>query len=270
MNLIYNIKYFIESSQFSELPPVFNSVTSIEFPTNHVLYFMDFTQLNSSKDAPYFYIPIFYFIFTPLLFTFILSECKSNNRKTIISPKRSMYQPRTKKWSFLNKTESHHFSFTTSFIICRFILVFYLLAYTSEPKETIYISSLTEYKFGGLEFLEFQNKSKNSLNIFHYQIYALSKMKIKNYDSFFSFALLLSGDIQLNPGPTSDVCFVCKRTLNKISFCYTKCYLRAHKKCSNTVFFDSDICSDCKRWENLPFHNVSFVLMIVAIQNHLC
>ena len=78
LNLIFNIKYFIESSQFSQLPSLFNSVTSIEFPTNHVLYFMDFTQLNSSKDAPYFYIPIFYFVFTPLMFTFLLSEYNSN------------------------------------------------------------------------------------------------------------------------------------------------------------------------------------------------
>ena len=84
-------------------------------------------------------------------------------------------------------------------------------------------------------------------------------MKIKNYDSFFKFALLISGDVQLNPGPTSDVCFVCKRTLNKRSFWCTKCDLRAHKKCNNSNFFNSDICSDCKRWENLPFH-VSFCI----------
>ena len=83
-------------------------------------------------------------------------------------------------------------------------------------------------------------------------------MKIKSHDSFFKFALLLSADIQLNPGPTSDVCFVCKSTLNKKSFHCTKCDMRAHKKCNSTVFFDSDICSDCRKWENLPFHNVSF------------
>ena len=33
-----------------------------------------------------------------------------------------------------------------------------------------------------------------------------------------------------------------------------------NKKCDNTVLFDSDIFSDCKRWENLPFHNVSFCI----------
>ena len=114
--------------------------------------------------------------------------------------------------------------------------MYYLLPYKSKPKQGIHVPSLTEHKFGGLEFLEFQNKSKNFLNIFHYQIHALSK--IKNYGSFFKFALLLSGDIQLNPG----ACFICKRTLNK----NTKCDLRAHENCNKKVFFDSDICSDCK------------------------
>ena len=98
------------------------------------------------------------------------------------------------------------------------------------------------------------------MSIFHYQIYALPKMKIKNYDSFLKFALLLSSDIQLNPGPNFEVCFVCKRTLNKKSFRCTKCDLRTRKICNNTVFFDSDICSDCTKWENLPFHYVSFCI----------
>ena len=122
----------------------------------------------------------------------------------------------------------------------------------------MHVSSLTEYTFGGLEFLEFQNKSKNSLKILHYQIYALSKMKTKNHESVFDNALLLSGNIQLNPGPTSDICFACKKTLNKRSFYCPKCDLRAHKKWSKMVFFNVDICSDCKRWENLPFDNFSF------------
>ena len=85
-------------------------------------------------------------------------------------------------------------------------------------------------------------------------------MKIKNYDSFFKFPMFLSG--QLNPDPTSYVCFVCKRKLNKINFRCTKCNLRAHEKCNNTVLFDSDICSDCRRWGNLPFYNVSFCIYI--------
>ena len=141
--LVFN-DYFIESSQFCESPSVFNSATSIEFLTNHLLCFMYFMQLNSTKDAPYFYVPTFYFVFTPLLFTFLLSEYNSNNRKTILSLKRSKYQSRTKKRSFLNKTKSYHFSFTTCIIICNFILVYYLRAYKSETKQGIHVSSLAE------------------------------------------------------------------------------------------------------------------------------
>ena len=53
LNVIFDIEYFIDSSQVSELPLVFNSVTSIESRSNHLLYFMGFMQLNSSKDATY-------------------------------------------------------------------------------------------------------------------------------------------------------------------------------------------------------------------------
>ena len=82
--------------------------------------------------------------------------------KTTLSLKRSKHQPQTNKRSFLNKPKSHHFSFTACFII----LVYYLLAYKSKPKEGTQVSSFVEYKSIGLEFLEFQNKLQISLNIF--------------------------------------------------------------------------------------------------------
>ena len=51
LNLIFSNEYFIKSSQFSGLPSVFNLMILIEFSTNHLLYFKDFMQLNSSKDS---------------------------------------------------------------------------------------------------------------------------------------------------------------------------------------------------------------------------
>ena len=95
---------FINKNSFLETNSKFLKTQTFEFPTNHLLYFMNFTQPKGSKDAPSFYIPMFYFVFTPLLFTFLLSECNRNNRKTTLSLKRSRYQPRTKKRSFANKT----------------------------------------------------------------------------------------------------------------------------------------------------------------------
>ena len=84
--------------------------------------------------------------------------------------------------SFSNKTKSPHFSFATCFIICKFILIYFLLARKSKWKQGTYASSLTEYKFNSLEFFEFQKQIKKFFEI----IYTLSKMKIKNHDSFLS------------------------------------------------------------------------------------
>ena len=41
----------------------------------------------------------------------------------------------------------------------------------------------------------------------------LSKLKTKNHNNFFWFCLLLSGDVELNPGPTNYPCVVCGRGL---------------------------------------------------------
>ena len=95
-------------------------------------------------------------------------------------------------------------------------------------------------------------------------------MEIKNYGPFFKSALLLPGDIQLNPVPTSDTSFVCKRTLNKRSFCCTKCDLRAHKNVITRSFLIAIYvvtAQDGRIYLSIMF---LFVLAKVAIQNPLC
>ena len=154
----------------------------------------------------------FYFLYfhSTLVFFAFLSEYKSNSRKIILSLKISKYQPGTKRWYFLNKKKFSSFLFCNLF---HHLQVYPRILSTCVyvwPKQGTHASLITGCNFNGLEFLEFQNKSKYSSNIFHYQIYASSKMEIKNYDSFFKSALLLSGDIQLNSVPTSDTSFVCK------------------------------------------------------------
>ena len=48
-------------------------MTSIEFPSNHLLYFMDFTQLNSTNDTPYFFIPKEFVLFVFRLLGFSIT-----------------------------------------------------------------------------------------------------------------------------------------------------------------------------------------------------
>ena len=86
----------------------------------------------------------------------------------------------------------------------------------------------------------------------------MSKNEINNYNSFFEFAFLTYGDIQLNPGPTFEECFIFKKTLNKSGFGCIQWNLTVHNKRNSRALFNRNICSKCKSWKNLPFHNASF------------
>ena len=62
-------------------------------------------------------------------------------------------------------------------------------------------------------------------------LFALSKLKLRKYDLFLQYILLLSGDISLNPGPIQNPCKLCSKSVNKkVIFCQ-KCNFWFHKKC---------------------------------------
>ena len=64
----------------------------------------------------------------------------------------------------------------------------------------MHVPSLKYYKLNRLEFLEFQSKSKILWAYFIIRITPCQKWKSKIINYFFKFALLIFGDIQLNPG----------------------------------------------------------------------
>ena len=66
LNLIFDIVYFSENPEFFELPSVFKDFIDIYI----LLYFMDFMQLNSTNDAPYFCTPKEFVMFAFWLFGF--------------------------------------------------------------------------------------------------------------------------------------------------------------------------------------------------------
>ena len=66
-----------------------------------------------------------------------------------------------------------------------------------------------------------------------FNVLALSKLKPKNHSNFYKFLLLLSGDIELNPGPTRYPCAVCKKGVRSKGVCCTNCGFWVHPKCEN-------------------------------------
>ena len=80
------------------------------------------------------------------------------------------------------------------------------------------------------------------------------------------FAILLSGNIQVNSGPKSNLCDSFGKRVNKRCLCCIKCNVKIHKKCNNMRIFESGLCNKSKTFivnrdlstflENLPFHQV--------------
>ena len=73
---------------------------------------------------------------------------------------------------------------------------------------------------------EFNDNNIKYLQKWH----CLSKLKISSFKTFYQFLLLLSGDIALNPGPTSYPCSKCSSGVRVGVFC-TTCKMWIHKKC---------------------------------------
>ena len=66
-------------------------------------------------------------------------------------------------------------------------------------------------------------------------LYALTKLKFSKHHSYFKYILILSGDINLHPGPVKYPCSVCAKPVRKRIISCKKCGLWLHKKCDPTL-----------------------------------
>ena len=101
----------------------------------------------------------------------------------------------------------------------------------------------------------------------YYLAYALSNLKFRNQNSFFTH-LLLCGDVQLNPGPSGQLCSVCNRVVNKRSLFCSNCNIAVHKKCEKSQLSDRVfLCESCRfaDLEKLSFHEIS---LLGDLDNH--
>ena len=101
-------------------------------------------------------------------------------------------------------------------------------------------------------------------------LYALSKLKFSKRLWYFKYLLLLSGDINLHPGPVKCPCLVCSRSVRKREISCDKCGLWVHKKCKSSTNLGNEhpfICNQClnnendisqNAWNLFPFANDFF------------
>ena len=101
-------------------------------------------------------------------------------------------------------------------------------------------------------------------------LYALSKLKFSKRLWYLKYLLLLSGDINLHPGPVKCPCLVCSRSVRKREISCDKCGLWVHKKCKSSTNLGNEhpfICNQClnnendisqNAWNLFPFANDFF------------
>ena len=90
-------------------------------------------------------------------------------------------------------------------------------------------------------------------------LYALTKLKFSKHHSYFKYPLILSGDINLHPGPVKYPCSVCAKPVRKRIISCEKCGLWLHKKCDPTFKLENNSSSICKPCQNKPHDNLDNV-----------
>ena len=87
-------------------------------------------------------------------------------------------------------------------------------------------------------------------------LYALTKLKFSKHHSYFKYLLILSGDINLHPGPVKYPCSVCAKLVRKRIISCEKCGLWLHKKCDPTFKLENNSSSICKPCQNKLHDNL--------------
>ena len=165
-------------------------------------------------------------------------------------------------------------------------LVVFLLSKTPKGNQPDSLKMLQKQEFFTLDsLLTWENLGEVQTRQY-FSLYVLSKTKQTSHSAFFFLFLLISGDVNPNPGPgIQNPCSSCLKSVAKTSrfvLC-TECGLRAHIKCENISpkrYLEmknhpskllSFICSTCHLNE-LPFpegftHDDSFNIQVMPTQN---
>ena len=214
-------------------------------------------------------------ILNPELFSFILLSILSMMSKIIghLCTGRCLISYNDKRMKYLILKARKIPTNKTLHILPRFALIFIIvLAHDSLHIHKSKFSDLQNCQnidFFEIESLHIINNIKCNFLTEKMTIFALDRLKFRNHSSFFKYLLLLSGDINLNPGPTNNPCKICSKSVSKRGLCCNKCGLKMHKKCTKTnpeiymVQNDSQVsCNLCFEktekdpwvtWNQLPF-----------------
>ena len=197
-------------------------------------------------------------VFFPLLFLFMVTISNWIRRETF-----SYYTNIKHKYLFL-KSRRHFRKHGTLFVFQK-ILIFLLVVFTFDAKlpsrtqNDLNTAIVKNNELFTIQYITTADVIKSNHNKNQFSLYALTELKFSKQHSYFKYLLILSGDINLHPGPVKYPCSVSAKPVRKRIISCEKCGLWLHKKCDPTFKLENNYSSICKPCQNKSHDNLDNV-----------
>ena len=197
-------------------------------------------------------------IFFPLIFLFMVTISNWIRKETF-----SYYTNIKHKYLFL-KSRRHSRKQGTLFVFQK-VLLFLLVVLTFDAKlpsrtqNDLNTAIVKDNELFTIQYITTADVIRSNHIKNQSSFYALTKLKFSKHHSYFKYLLILSGDINLHPGPVKYPCSVCAKPVRKRIISCEKCGLWLHKKCDPTFKLENNSSSICKPCQNKPHDNLDNV-----------
>ena len=245
---------------------VFNnnvSNTNHSLPISGIAYTLDgdfpsksFTHKIHYKSGPAAH--VIKLVFFPLLFLFMVTISNWIRKETF-----SYYTSIKHKYLFLKSRR--HFRKHCMLFVFQKVLLFLLVVLTFDAKlpsrtqNNLNTAIVKDNELFTIQYITTADVIRSNHIKNQSSLYALTKLKFSKHLSYFKYLLILSGDINLHPGPLKYPCSVCAKPVRKRIISCEKCGLWLHKKCDPTLKLENNSSSICKPCQNKSHDNLDNV-----------
>ena len=197
-------------------------------------------------------------VFFPVLFLFMVT-ISNWIRKEIFS----YYTSIKHKYLFLQSRR--HFRKHGTLFVFQKVLLFLLVVLTfdaklpSRPQNDLNTAIVKDNELFMIQYITTADVIRYNHIKNQSSLYALTKLKFSKHHSYFKYLLILSGDINLHPGPVKYPCSVSAKPVRKRIISCEKCWLWLHKKCDPTLKLENNSSSICKPCQNKSHDNLDNV-----------
>ena len=227
------------------------------FPSNNA------TQSLNLKNVLHKPVPVFYMnikAFFPVFFLFLLTLGKWLTKT--FSPCHISIKFKSLFLKSRKRLRKQHMC-----LILQKLFLFLLVAFTFDGK----VPSKTQHDINSVEnkdhelftnqYFAVADMIRSNCLKEQFSLYALSKLdfsklKFSKHYWYFKYLLILSGDINLHPGPVQYPCSVCAKPVKKILISCEKCGLWIHKRCNQFEKPRIGSLLTCRPCQNKPIDHL--------------